>query len=254
MKTPTLPFFQNSKFTIQHSLVIVALTFFTPAAALADDDEPPRTISVSGEGKVTATPDMATISTGVTTNDITAKAALDANSSAMEALMKTLTDAGIEERDIQTSGFNVSPQYNRTIPQPGQAAQRPKIVGYQVSNNVRVRIRDLDQLGPLLDQLVEAGSNQLGGVSFSIADPEPLLNDARDQAVRKARERADLYAKAAGVKVGKVLSISEASVGFPRPQPMQQSLRMAAAESVPVAPGEQEIRANINIVYEIADE
>ncbi|MEM8952691.1 MAG: SIMPL domain-containing protein [Verrucomicrobiota bacterium] len=248
MKTPNLPPLRLSPLAFAALLCLVV-----PAARAIDDDKAgTRTISVSGEGKVTATPDMATISTGVTTNDLTAQAALAANSAAMEKLMEKLTEAGVEERDIQTSGFTVSPQYNRDRNQPNQ---RPKIVGYQVSNNVRVRIRDLDQLGPLLDQLVEAGSNQLGGISFSIADPDPLLDEARDQAVRNARKRADLYATAAGVTVGKVLSISETAVGFPRPQPMQQNFRVAAAaESVPVAPGEQELRTSINIVYEIADE
>ena len=233
------------------SLITLALLAALLAPAFADDDDMPRTISVSGQGTATAPPDMASISTGVTSSDITAKAALDANSTAMAALMKTLTDAGIEKRDIQSSGFNVSPQYSHDRSQPNQ---RPKIVGYQVNNNVSVRVRDLEKLGPLLDALVEAGSNQVGGVSFSIDDPEPLLDEARKKAVLAARARADLYAAAAGVKVGKVLSISEAGSSFPRPQPMQRSLAMASAESVPIAPGEQELRASINIVFALEDQ
>ncbi len=209
----------------------------------------PRTISVSGQGKATAPPNMATIRSGVVTQAKTAQDALSANNRAMETIMKVLKEKGIENKDIQTSGFNVTPEYppyNRGKPQSRE------IKGYRVSNNVAVKVRNLSRLGEILDALVRAGSNQISGVSFGISDPSGLMNDARKRAIDDARGRAMLYAQAAGVRVGRVITISEQSIRPPQPM-FQARMAMAdmASSSVPIATGEQEVSANINMMFEI---
>lgn len=205
-----------------------------------------RTISVSGEGQVYGRPDQAQISTGVVTQGPNAKDALARNTARMTEVIATLKKMGVDAKDIQTSDFSISPIY---LPQqPGQ--NMPRIGGYQVSNNVSVMVKDLAKLGDILDQVVQMGSNNVGGVMFSIADPKPLQMKAREAAVADARARAEVYAKAAGVSVGKVLSISETSAA--RPMPMMAMAREAAADSaVPVEAGQQQVGLNVSVVFEI---
>ncbi len=211
-------------------------------------DKLPRTISVTGEGIATAPPDMATINTGVVTQASTAREALTSNNTVMERILASLKQFKIADKDIQTSTFNVAPQYSRN------RGQDPKIAGYQVRNQVRVRVRNLPQLGEVMDALVAAGSNQFSGVSFGMDDPTGVRNQARNRAVADARSRAELYAQAAGVNVGNVISISEQPVAQPRPQYLARGAMMAeAAGSVPVATGEQEIRATVYMVYALSD-
>ena len=214
----------------------------------AGDMKVMRTITVSGEGQVFAAPDQAQINTGVVTDGPTAKDALARNSARMTEVIAALKKMGIDSKDIQTSGFNLSPMY---LPQqPGQAI--PRIGGYQVSNNVTVVVKDLTKLGEIMDQVVQMGSNSVGGVSFSIANPKPFMMRAREAAVADAKLRADAYAKAAGVSVGKVLTISEASAPVVQPMPMY-AMRAAAADSsaVPVESGQQQLSLNVTVVYEI---
>lgn len=212
----------------------------------------PRTITVSGQGNAATPPDMATIRSGVTTIAKTAKEALDANSAAMEQIIKTLKARNIENKDIQTSGFSVNPEYRRQ--QPGQrGGQRTnEIVGYRVSNNVGVKVRKLPRLGEILDALVQAGSNQISGVSFSIANPDAITNKARRNAIDDARARAELYAEATGVRVGKVVSISEQSIRAPQPR-FERMAMMRSDAGVPIAAGEQQVSASINVMYELLD-
>ena len=229
------------------SLVLLAATAIPLAAA----DELPRTISVSGQGRAGSPPDMATISSGVTTSMETAKEALAANNQAMEQLMKVLKSRNIDGKDIQTSNFSVYPEYEQQ--QPGRGLRRTnKVIGYRVSNNVAVKVRNLARLGEILDALVQAGSNQISGVNFSIAQPRAIMNEARKNAIDDARGRAELYAQATGVKVGKVISISEQSIQPPRPM-FAARMAMAEADSVPIATGEQEVTASINVIYELVD-
>ncbi len=210
-----------------------------------------RTISVSGEGTATSPPDMASISTGVVTQAATARQALTANNVAMDRILSALKKYKIADKDIQTSNFNVQPEYDRG--QRGQPAE-PRIVGYRVSNQVMVRVRNLPTLGEVMDALVEAGSNQFSGVSFGVDDPTGVLNQARNRAIADARSRAELYAQAAGVRVGKVISISEQASAQPRPQYLAPRAMMAeAVSSVPIATGEQELRSIIHMVFELED-
>lgn len=207
-----------------------------------------RTITVTGQADVKARPDMAMISAGVTSEGATAAEALSKNSEAMAAVIKALRDGGVAEEDIQTSNFSVSPTY--TPYDPNNPAAPQKIVGYQVQNSVNVAVRDLNKLGALLDVVVTSGANSIGGIGFSIAEPKPLLDRAREDAVKDARSRADLYAAAAGVGVGKVLTISE--TGFTPPQPVfYAKSMMAEAAPVPIAPGQETISGSITVTFEI---
>jgi uncharacterized protein YggE len=223
---------------------LAVLLAFNPAAA---DDGMKRFVAVQGSGSVTATPDQAHVNTGITTKADTARQALDANNAAMARLMAALKQAGIEEKDIRTSNFNVSPWYEPYV------RNRPRVIGgYQASNQVRVRVRDLAKLGGILDAVVTAGSNRVNGVQFDIAEPEALMDDARRKAVADAKRRATLYAEAAGAKLGRVVSINEQATHFPRPFMVQaDSLRSAKAAEVPVSPGTQEISATVSVRFEL---
>ena len=223
------------------------------AAHASSAQEPPRppgmppgepSITVVGTGTVSARPDMAEIGAGVVTQGATAAQALAANSAAMEKVLKAVADNGIAERDVQTANVNVVPlrRQGRQEPQP------PEIVGYEVTNQLRIRVRDLALLGRLLDALVGQGANVLGGISFSVADPAPLMDQARARAMADARRKADVYASAGNVAVGRLLSISEApTAGIPR----FDSPRMMAASGVPIAPGEQDLQVTITVRYAI---
>jgi uncharacterized protein YggE len=203
-------------------------------------------ITVVGSDHVSAKPDMAEIQVGVTTQAATPAAALKENNEAMEKLFRTLGAKNIAEKDRQTSNFSVSPRYRN--PRPGEEQQQ--IVGYQVSNLVHIKVRDLNALGGILDELVSGGANQMHGISFTLADPSRYLDEARRKAMADARRKAELYAQAENVKVGRVLMIEEV---VPHPRPMAADGMMArAAAAVPIAAGELDFHANITVTYEIA--
>lgn len=201
-------------------------------------------ITVSGEGEVKGKPDMAVITVGVGTEAKTAAEAMDANNQAMHQLMATLKQEGIEERDIQTTNFNISPQYRQD-----EARQQPKIVGYQVENQVTIGVRDLAKLGGLLEKLVQSGANRMHGIQFKFSDRKALVNDARRQALADARQAAEIYAEAAGVQLGEVLLIREQGTAVPMPFQGVQMEMMAARASVPISAGEQAVSVNISVTY-----
>lgn len=201
-----------------------------------------RHVTVSGEGQLLARPDIARISSGVVSEAESAKEALSANSAVMDGLLAGLKAAGIASEDIKTTSFDVAPRY-----QHNRDGSVPRMEGYRVSNDVTVIVRDLARLGPLLDQLVKLGANRIGGLSFDIDKIEALQNEARKKAVANARQRAELYATAAGARIGKVLVISEDVPQIVPRGPMMA--RAAAAESVPIAEGSQEITARITVTY-----
>ena len=209
----------------------------TPAAS--------RTITVSGEGFVDAKPDLAVAGVGVVTQGPTAAAALAENSKRMAALFDLIKSLGIEAKDVQTSDLSVSPRYS--VPDPAQPNGDRVIMGYDASNNVTVRIRDLTRVGDVLDKFVSmAGANNLRGLSFDFANPEPLRDEARKNAVADAKRKAALYVEAAGVKLGAVESIGESGAYYPK-----ASFAMAerAAAPVPVAAGESRVTANVSITF-----
>lgn len=206
------------------------------------------TLTVSGEGTASAAPDMATLSSGVVSEAKTAREALDANSSAVAAVIEAIKAAGIEPRDISTSGFSVQPSY---APPKKDSGDAPRIVGYQVSNGVTVRVRDLSKLGDLLDQLVTKGANQIGGIAFDIAEPGKLEDAARVAAVKDARHQAEIIAEASGVRLVRVVSVSADGGARPMVRQFAAAPAMMKADSVPVEAGETLLRAGVTITYEI---
>lgn len=207
----------------------------------------PRLVTVSGLGEVKVRPDMASVSTGVTTDGPTARAALARNNTAMEAVLKALKDAGVDSDDIQTSNFNVQPIYGAM--QQGQVGA-PKIVSYQVSNQVTAKVLNIGKLGATLDALVQAGSNQINSVSFDVKDPATATNQARKKAIADARAKAELYAGAADASVGAVMQISEVSVSPIMPVSYRMA-EMSAAPSVPIAAGQSMLSATVTVTFEL---
>ncbi len=207
-----------------------------------------RTITVTATGTSEAEPDTARITSGVTTEADTARAAMDANSQTMAKLIAGLKDAGIEARDIQTSNLNVSPRYDNSQRREGP----PAVVGYQVSNDVSILVRDLEKLGSILDQAITLGANQMRGLSFEVSKAETLRDAARTEAIANARRRAELYAKSAGASVGKVLDIAEGG-GYSGPPRPSYARGAAIMESVPVEAGSQTLSATVTVTWELND-
>lgn len=213
-------------------------------------------LSVAAEGKSTRTPDLAVFNAGVTTQAKTAGEALTENARRMTAVIASLRKAGIAERDIQTSNLSVNPVYGqpKRLPDGSYEQQEQVIVGYQATNQVSVRQRKLESYGKVIDTLVANGANQVNGPTFQIDNADAAMDEARVEAMKKARARADLYAKAAGLRVVRVLTISEnAGWAPPQPQVMFARAEMASApKSSPVAAGELEMTVTINVSYELA--
>lgn len=213
------------------------------------------TITIDGMGEVRAAPDMAVITSGVTTQGATAREALDANTAAMAELVATLKESGIAARDIQTSGFSVNPDYVYSDERDANGYTRPpKINGYQVMNTVTVAVRDLETLGGILDKAVTVGANTINGVTFSVADPGDLYDEARKAAFADAREKAELYATAAGGTLEELVSIAESqSFNQPQPMPMYAMRAEADAAAVPVEAGELSFSINVTVQWELDD-
>ncbi|KAB0679756.1 SIMPL domain-containing protein [Aureimonas leprariae] len=229
-----------------------------PAAALAQSappspPPPPREIVVSGSGEASAAPDLATASFQVVRNAKTAREALTENNKAMTAVIAGLKELGIEGRDLQTSGFGISPQYRYDNDNDGRQ-DPPELVGYEARNGVSVRIRDMGKIGEILDRAISLGVNSGGDIGFTIDDLAKLRIEAKRKAVQDATETATALAEAAGVKLGRVIRL-EASEGFsppPVPMPMaRKAMAMDAAPVVPVEGGESSVQANVTMVFAI---
>ena len=234
------------------STFIVVVSAISATAAFAADATPAPTISIEGKGEVTATPDTASVNAGVTTEGKTAREALDANTKAMAGVIATLKAAKIDVKDIQTSGFSVNPQYVYPDRDANGNTPPPHITGYSVANSVTVKVRQLDSLGALLDQLVTSGGNTINGVSFSVEDPSKLLDEARKAAFADAAEKAKIYADAAGAGLGPVVSIVEANHDNGGPRPFALKAMAAPADAaVPVQPGELTFDVNVSVVWSL---
>lgn len=204
-------------------------------------------LDITAQGETTRVPDVATIRAGVVTQGTTAAAALAENAKRMAAVLDALKRAGVAPRDNRTASVSLSPQYRYA---DGQA---PVVTGYQASNSVSIRFRDVAKAGAILDALVAQGSNQIDGPTLSIDQPETALDEARADAVKRARTRAELYARAAGLSVSRILSISEAGQNDgSTPQPIMFSNRAMAAgadSSTRVVPGETEVTVSVNVRF-----
>lgn len=224
--------------------IAIALPLCLATAALAEE-APRRTITLSGSGETTAAPDLAHVTTGVLVEARTAREALSDNNRAMAAVIAGLKEAGIAEKDIRTSNFNVGPRYHYPKDKP------PVITGYQVSNTVTVTVRDLKTIGETLDRIVTLGSNTINGISFSIDDPEALEDEARKRAIADARRKAELYAAAGGFSLGRIVSLTEVSRSGRPPVAMMRAAKLEAADAVPVQGGEQAVSIEVNVTWEI---
>ncbi|MBP1844737.1 uncharacterized protein YggE [Rhizobium petrolearium] len=243
------------RFALSSSRLVLATLLagaLTAAACPASAQEfRPRdpVISISGEGEASIAPDMAVLTLSVVRNGQTAEAALSANSAAMKEVLTAIKADGVADRDIQTSNFSIYPQYRHSEPKNG-VVDPPEVVGYEVANTLTLKVRDLDKLGALIDRSVKLGVNQGGQIVFTNDDPEEAMTEARKAAVAKALAKARTLTEAAGVKLGRVLEISE-NAARPMPQPM---MRMAmakdmAAEAVPVATGENTYTVTVNVTF-----
>lgn len=226
------------------TILASALAMALAGAALADDM--PRQITVTGEGRVEAAPDMATISLGVTHENEQAKLAMQATSDAVARILERIAAMGVAPRDMQTRALSLSPVWSERTASDGN---RARITGFVASNTVMVRVRDLASLGRILDAVIEDGANDFNGLQFDVQNPEPLMDEARRAAVADAMARAALLAEAAGVTLGPVQSISEQG-GM---RPMGAMMDMAMRESgVPIAAGEVSVEAMVSMVFAIA--
>ena len=204
-------------------------------------------LDISATGEVTRVPDVAIISTGVVTRAAKASAAIQQNAARMQRVRAALRAAGIEDKDIQTSSINLNPEYHYQQNQP------PRLTGYTASNQVSVRFRDIAKTGEILDALVAEGANQINGPSLTIDKPEQALDEARLKAVANGRARADLYARALGMRVTRLLSVSE-SGGYAVPPPMPMYARAEAASadaSTKIDPGEQKVQVSVAMSFEL---
>jgi uncharacterized protein len=202
-------------------------------------------LDVTATGEVTRVPDVAIISTGVVTKSATAGGAISQAATRMARVRAALKAAGVEDRDIQTSNLSLNPDYRYDNNQP------PKLVGYQSSNTVTVRFRDIASSGKIIDALVAEGANQINGPTLTIDKPEAALDEARAQAIRIGRARAELYARSMGQRVVRVVAISESGGSYPvPPMPVMMQARAEAASSK-IDPGEQKLQVNLAMTFEL---
>ena len=242
---------QNFRKTALLALMLLVFPIIAPYAA-----EPEKTvpkINVSGTASIDVAPDLAILKLGVRREAVTARAALDANNMAMSEVIESMKQAGIEARDLQTSNFSIQPRYVYHNPKKNEEQRPPKIVGYIVSNNLTVRLRDLTMVGKILDCSVTLGVNDNGNVQFTNDDPKQAISTARADAMKDALARARVLTKAAGVSLGPIISIDE---NLRRPQPFpiaraQMRMEPVAADSVPLEGGENSYTVTVNASWEI---
>jgi uncharacterized protein YggE len=204
-------------------------------------------LNISAQGEVKRIPDIATMSTGVVTRAADANAAMRANAEQMAKVVAAIKAAGIADKDVQTSGINLNPTYQYRDNQP------PTITGYEAHNTVNIVVRDIAKLGKILDTLAAVGANQINGPSFDVDKKDEALDEARRKAIANAQARADMYAKTLGMKVRRIVSISEGGQ-FAPPIPMARGMVAMAkdAAETSVSPGENTLSVNLDVVFELA--
>ncbi len=220
--------------------LLLAVAAVIPANA-ADKIE--KLVTVTGEATVAAVPDTAMIRVGVTSQGKTAKAASEANAKDMNAVLAAIKENDIAERDIQTSGLSLQPQYD------SRQGGSNRLTGFQMSNRITVKLRDISKLPAVLDRAVGAGANEMSGIEFIVSEESKALDQARSGAVADARRKAELYAGAAGMKVGRVMVISEEGA-IPPPR-LSAPMRVGAPAATPISPGEQTLRAVVTVTFEL---
>jgi uncharacterized protein YggE len=228
---------------------LTALAGASPATALErlTDIGNDRWVEVNGEGSVSAAPDFAGVTLGVTSTGKTAGDAMAANAKAASALVSLIKAEGVAPADVQTSNVSISPMFSQ--PSPGQTAA-PTITGYSVSNNVTVTVRDIPRLGALLDKAVTAGANSIYGIGFGHNDPSALLDKARPLAVADARRKAEIYASAGGARIGRLMVLTE-EAGRQPPVAFSRAYAAGAPASTPIEAGEEKLTVTVTARFEL---
>jgi uncharacterized protein YggE len=258
-RVSAVPALSNRALMLTGAMMATAALFLAAPAAHAQSQTPggapmmmhamaaPPALNLSAYGEVRTAPDMATISFGVVTEATTAAEAMQLNATRMNQVMVALRGAGIEARDVQTSGLNLSAQYDYVQNEP------PRLRGYQASNQVTVIINDLTKVGTTADAVVAAGVNQINGIGFGLKDPSAAENQARQIAVRNLQAKAALYAQALGVELAGIRSLSEGGGYAPQPPMMfaRAEMAMDSGGSTPVAAGQLTVRIDITGVYDL---
>jgi uncharacterized protein YggE len=222
-------------------LRVLLATFVIAAAVLPAQaaEKVDKLITVTGEATVSAAPDAASIRVGISSQGKTARAASDANARDMTVVIAAIKESGVADKDIQTTSLSLQPQYD------SNKAAAARLVGFQANNQITVKIRDIAQLPNILDRAISAGANEMSGIELVISEQAKLLDKARVEAIADAHRKAELYANAAGMKVGRVMAISEEG-SVPPPRTFQMRVGAAA-----IAPGEQTLRAIVTVSYEL---
>ncbi|MBA3677757.1 MAG: SIMPL domain-containing protein [Sphingosinicella sp.] len=234
--------------TMASLIALAALPSTVAAQPIAVQAISGTRLDVVATGETNRVPDLALISAGVITRAVTASQAISQNAQQMNRVVAALRRAGVAERDIQTSSISLNPEYRYV------ENQTPVLTGYQASNQVTIRFRDIKESGSILDALVAQGANQINGPSLTIDKPEAALDEARRDAIAKARARAQLYADAIGKRVGRILSISEGSYNGPRPYESMmvgRAASMDAAAQTKIVPGEQTLSVTVSVSFEL---
>lgn len=200
-------------------------------------------LDITATGEVTRVPDIAVISAGVVSRSTTATGALQDSADRMSRVIAALKSAGVADRDVQTSNVSLNPEYR--YPEN----QSPQLVGYTASNSVTVRFRDIRSSGKILDALVREGANQINGPTLTIDKPEGALDEARQKAIATGRARAELYARSLGMRVARIVSVSE-NESYSVAPPVPVMARMGAA-STKIEPGEQKLSVNLAMIFEL---
>lgn len=228
---------------------LAAAAIAAPIAARADEPTRPK-IMVTGEGEASVKPDLALLSLSVMKEADTAREAMTANNEAMAGVIKAMKESGIADRDLQTAGIQINPRYTYTNKPDG--SQEAKLTGYQVSNTISIRVRDIARTGEIIDKAVTLGINQGGSVAFSNDDPSAVQTEARKKAVADALGKAKTLAEAAGVTLGGIIEMSETSYAQP-PMPIMAKAAYAqdSAGAAPVEAGENSYRVQVNVTFEL---
>lgn len=241
--------------SLHRNLALYALALGLCAAVIGQpahaetSARPVATITLQGQGTISLAPDMAVVTARVVTPAKTAPEALSQNTAAITKVIAEIKAAGILAKDIQTSGFSIYPRYDNSNTRNGEPAV---ITAYEVGNGVTIQIRDLTKLGSILDAVVRSGANSIGGINFQISDAADKQDVARKAAVADARRKADLYASAAGVTLGRLLSISEAGTSAPRPYAMRAQKMTESNAAVPIEAGEETLSASVTMIWELS--
>ncbi len=236
------------------STALMAAILLASSMSFGLAEEPkPGSITVSATGSATVAPDMAILNLTVQREGKTARDALDANNSAMAGVLASMKEAGIEDRDLQTSNFNIQPRYFYPKRRKDGQQKPPQITGYIVYYSLTVRIRKLADVGAILDKSVSLGVNSGGHISFTTDKPGPIIEMARKNAMSKAIAKANTLTESAGVRLGRIMEISEQNFRQPRSQPLARAKASFAEDAaVPIASGENTYSVTVNVRWELA--